>query len=208
MAHTDTETHGCHGCHGCPGWTIRPAVAADLAALGRMGAELARLHHAWDPPRFMLPDDIEGGYRWWLGRELENPDAVVLVGELARGALTQAAPRDASTEAAPRDALTEAAPRDALTEEGSIAGYCYGRLEERDWNALLDAHAGLHDIWVDNAARRSGLGRGLAEAMIAALVQRGAPRIVLKTSTKNEAAQRLFASLGWRPTMIEMTRES
>jgi hypothetical protein len=44
--------------------------------------------------------------------------------------------------------------------------------------------------------------------MIRALAERGAPRIVLKTSTKNEAAQRLFASLGWRPTMMEMTRET
>jgi ribosomal protein S18 acetylase RimI-like enzyme len=148
-----------------------------------MGAELARLHHEWDPPRFMLPggpDEIEKGYRWWLGRELTNPDAVVLVGELAPSPKTQ---------------------------KGAVAGYCYGRLEERDWNALLDAHGALHDVWVDDAARRSGLGRGLVEEMVKALTARGTPRIVLSTSTKNHAAQRLFASLGWRPTMMEMTRE-
>jgi RimJ/RimL family protein N-acetyltransferase len=43
--------------------------------------------------------------------------------------------------------------------------------------------------------------------MIERLGALGAPRIVLKTSTKNAAAQQLFASLGWRPTMLEMTRE-
>ena len=91
--------------------------------------------------------------------------------------------------------------------DGAVAGYAYGRLEERDWNALLDAHGGFHDLWVEDRARRSGLGRGLATAMIEAMNARGVPRVVLKTSTKNAAAQALFTSLGWRPTMLEMTRE-
>lgn len=156
-----------------PIWTIRSATAADLPALGRMGAALAGVHHDWDPPRFMLPDDMEGGYRWWLGKELSNADAILLVGVI----------------------------------DGAVAGYAYGRLEERDWNALLDAHGGFHDLWVEDRARRSGLGRGLATAMIEAMNARGVPRVVLKTSTKNAAAQALFTSLGWRPTMLEMTRE-
>jgi hypothetical protein len=28
------------------------------------------------------------------------------------------------------------------------------------------------------------------------------------SATKNESAQRFFAKLGWRPTMVEMTRET
>jgi RimJ/RimL family protein N-acetyltransferase len=31
--------------------------------------------------------------------------------------------------------------------------------------------------------------------------------VVLSTAERNEAAQRLFASMGFRRTMIEMTRE-
>jgi hypothetical protein len=31
---------------------------------------------------------------------------------------------------------------------GAIVGYAYGRLEERDWNQLLDACGALHDVWV------------------------------------------------------------
>jgi RimJ/RimL family protein N-acetyltransferase len=31
--------------------------------------------------------------------------------------------------------------------------------------------------------------------------------VVLSTAVRNEAAQRLFARAGFRPTMIEMTRE-
>ena len=40
------------------------------------------------------------------------------------------------------------------------------------------------------------------------LERRGAPRILLATAVENEPAQRLFASLGFRTTMVEMTREA
>jgi GNAT superfamily N-acetyltransferase len=91
---------------------------------------------------------------------------------------------------------------------GAVVGYAYARLEERDWNALLEACGALHDLWVDEGARGTGAGRLLAEAIIDKLTAMGAPRIVLHTGSKNEPAQRLFAKLGWRMTMVEMTRES
>jgi ribosomal protein S18 acetylase RimI-like enzyme len=47
----------------------------------------------------------------------------------------------------------------------------------------------------------------LLDAALAFLKSRGAPRVVLETAERNEAAQRLFASAGFRRTMIEMTRE-
>jgi ribosomal protein S18 acetylase RimI-like enzyme len=39
------------------------------------------------------------------------------------------------------------------------------------------------------------------------LSTRGAPRAVLSTAAHNVAAQRLFASAGFRDTMVEMTLE-
>ncbi len=60
--------------------TVRDARAEEVFALARMGARLARAHHRMDPARFFLPDEpIEDGYAWWLGKELVNPRAVVLV---------------------------------------------------------------------------------------------------------------------------------
>jgi ribosomal protein S18 acetylase RimI-like enzyme len=51
-----------------------------VLALARSGARLARAHHRMDPARFFLPEEpIEDGYAWWLGKELVNPRAVVLV---------------------------------------------------------------------------------------------------------------------------------
>ena len=39
------------------------------------------------------------------------------------------------------------------------------------------------------------------------LREHGAPRVILWTAAPNEAAQRLFRRLGFRETMIEMTKE-
>jgi RimJ/RimL family protein N-acetyltransferase len=153
--------------------TVRPARPADAQALGRMGAALVRQHHGFDPQRFMLPEDVEAGYRWWLGKELKAKEAVVLVAE----------------------------------QDGEVIGYVYARIEARDWATLRDSHGGLHDIWVDESARGTGAGTLLAEALLKRFTELGVPRVILMTAARNEAAQRFFARLGWRPTMIEMTRE-
>jgi ribosomal protein S18 acetylase RimI-like enzyme len=88
-----------------------------------------------------------------------------------------------------------------------IVGYAYGRLEPRDWNALRDACGALHDIYVDEAVRRRGLARRLVDDMITRLAALGAPRVALGVAWQNAAAQRFFESIGFRKTMIEMTRE-
>lgn len=88
-----------------------------------------------------------------------------------------------------------------------IVGYTYSTIEERDWNLLLDAHAGLHDIYVDDDARCGGVGGALLQATLAELTRLGAPRVLLMTATQNTPAQRLFAKHGFRSTMVEMTRE-
>lgn len=44
----------------------------------------------------------------------------------------------------------------------------------------------------------------LVDAVIAELQRRGADLLVLSTAHRNEAAQRLFLTAGFRPTMVEM----
>lgn len=89
----------------------------------------------------------------------------------------------------------------------TIAGYAYGRIEPRDWNALRDRCGMLHDIYVDERFRRGGVAARLIEEMIVELAALGAPRVILMTTTQNKAAQRLFQRLGFRTTMLEMTKE-
>jgi ribosomal protein S18 acetylase RimI-like enzyme len=49
--------------------------------------------------------------------------------------------------------------------------------------------------------------RELFEAVLEYVHSRGLSQLVLSTAEKNEAAQRFFASVGFRRTMVEMTRE-
>jgi ribosomal protein S18 acetylase RimI-like enzyme len=51
------------------------------------------------------------------------------------------------------------------------------------------------------------VGSLLLDATLEFFRARGVPRVVLSTAARNEAAQRLFASMGFRRTMIEMTLE-
>jgi len=91
--------------------------------------------------------------------------------------------------------------------EGALLGYTYAGVEGNDYMALRGPAGVLYDIVVDPAHRAHGVGRMLLDATLAALTARGAPRCVLSTAERNDAAQRLFARAGFRPTMIEMTRE-
>jgi ribosomal protein S18 acetylase RimI-like enzyme len=62
--------------------TIRPAAPADLPAIGRLGALLVRMHHDFDPERFLpATARTEHAYASFLGTQLEEPNIVILVAE-------------------------------------------------------------------------------------------------------------------------------
>jgi ribosomal protein S18 acetylase RimI-like enzyme len=154
--------------------TIRPARAADVGAMGRLGAVLVRVHHEFDAARFIAPTPrTEHGYGSYLRSQLENRDIVLLVAE--RG--------------------------------GEVLGYTFAGVEGYDYMGLRGPAGVLYDIVVDPEHRGLGIGRTLLDATLAELRTRGAPRVVLSTAERNEAAQRLFERAGFRRTMIEMTRE-
>jgi ribosomal protein S18 acetylase RimI-like enzyme len=154
---------------------VRPANAADMPAVGKLGALLVRAHHEFDPKRFIpAGPQTEHGYASFLGTQLDAQNVVVLVAELS----------------------------------GQVIGYAYAGIEGLDFMSLRGPAGILYDIVVDPAHRRLGVGRMLLEATLAALEQRGAPRVLLSTAEQNGEAQRLFARAGFRRTMIEMTREA
>jgi ribosomal protein S18 acetylase RimI-like enzyme len=176
---------------------VRPARPDDLRAVSRLAAELVRLHHRLDPPRFLLVEPIEDGYQWFFSRELERDGALILVAE------------DAPDEKDETGETGETGGRGSapVSSAAHILGYAYGTLEPRNWNDLLDACGKLNDLYVDAAGRRRGTGRALCEAMFAALRARGAPRVVLLSAWRNPEAHAFFESLGFRRTMLEMTAE-
>jgi ribosomal protein S18 acetylase RimI-like enzyme len=156
------------------GAVVRRAAAADLPAIGRLGALLIEEHHAFDSRRFLAARPRTAvDYASFLRSQLEEADVLILVAD----------------------------------EGGRVLGYSYAAVEGYDWMALRGPAAVVHDLVVDPEHRRRGLGRRLLEATLQDLASRRAPRAVLSTAVQNEPAQRLFASVGFRPTMLEMTRE-
>jgi ribosomal protein S18 acetylase RimI-like enzyme len=91
---------------------------------------------------------------------------------------------------------------------GQVVGYVYAGIEPQSWKELRDEAGFIHDVYVDASARRCGVATALLEAAAAWLADRGMPRIVLWTAAPNESARRLFARLGFRHTMTELTRET
>lgn len=153
---------------------VRPATAADIAALGRLGAALVALHHEFDRERFISATaGTERAYGAFLGSQLERAGVIVLVAE----------------------------------EAGTVLGYTYAGLEGNDYMSLRGPAGLVYDLVVDPARRRQGIGRLLLQETLAALVGLGAPRVLLSTAERNQAAQHLFDGAGFRRTMIEMTWE-
>ena len=68
---------------GPPRVVIRPAEPEDLPVLGRLGTLLVRLHHEFDPARFVAaPPRTEHLYASFLADQLRQPNVVVLVAEV------------------------------------------------------------------------------------------------------------------------------
>jgi len=91
--------------------------------------------------------------------------------------------------------------------DGEVLGYIFATNEGIDYMSLRGPAGIIQDIVVDPAHRGRGIGAMLLDAAIGVLREHGAPRVVLSTADRNEAAQRLFEKAGFRRTMIEMTRE-
>jgi ribosomal protein S18 acetylase RimI-like enzyme len=93
-------------------------------------------------------------------------------------------------------------------QRGVVLGYLYAAIEPQSWKELREEAGVIHDVVVDARARRMGVATRLIEAAVEWLASRGMPRVVLSTAEQNRGAQRLFERMGFRRTMVEMTREN
>jgi GNAT superfamily N-acetyltransferase len=88
---------------------------------------------------------------------------------------------------------------------GNVVGYVFAGVESTSWRDLRGPCGFVHDVFVDEAERHRGTGEALVRAAIQWANSKGRSQIVLWSKSGNEGAQRLFARLGFRPTMVEMT---
>ena len=89
----------------------------------------------------------------------------------------------------------------------AVVGYAYVAVESYDYMSLRGPAGIVHDLIVDPQFRGRGIGSALLDAAFEYFRANGMTQVVLATAQRNEAAQRFFAGAGFRPTMIEMTRE-
>jgi ribosomal protein S18 acetylase RimI-like enzyme len=114
-----------------------------------------------------------------------------------------AAFRDWQGRAEPSDASIEASVRRLLADPNTEyflggqppAGVLQLRFRHSVWTGTEDAH--LEDLFVDETARGSGLGRALVEAALEHARERGCARIELDANEANETALRLYRSVGF-----------
>ena len=92
-------------------------------------------------------------------------------------------------------------------QRGHVLGYVYAGIEPQSWKELREEAGFIHDVAVIERGRRSGVATALIEAALEWFRERNMPRVVLWAAEPNRDAQRLFGRLGFRRTMVEMTRE-
>jgi ribosomal protein S18 acetylase RimI-like enzyme len=104
--------------------------------------------------------------------------------------------------------LTEEDTAILVAEQGgAIVGYVYAVIEPQSWKELREEAGFIHDIVVAESGRGRGVASRLMDAAILWMRTRGMPRVMLFSAHANVNAHRLFERLGFRKTMVEMTRE-
>ena len=88
--------------------------------------------------------------------------------------------------------------------DGEVFGFAYLGYEEKNYADLAITTARLHDIYVDENARRTGAGRELIRASIEVAKEFGASKILLSVAAMNTAGKEFFEQAGFATTMHEM----
>ncbi len=99
--------------------------------------------------------------------------------------------------------LVAAAPE----QPEKLTGFIVATVEKEIPIYRLKEYAFIHDLWVEEEYRRSGIARQMVMETIDRFKQMGVQQIRLDTAAVNESARRLFSSCGFRVSTIEMLVE-
>ncbi|MDF5738216.1 MULTISPECIES: GNAT family N-acetyltransferase [unclassified Nostoc] len=91
--------------------------------------------------------------------------------------------------------------------EGQLVAFLVATVEREIPIYRLEEFAFIHDIWVEPEYHQNGIARQMVMLSVERFHQMGIKQIRLDTAVANEASRRLFASCGFRLSIIEMLRE-
>ncbi len=110
--------------------------------------------------------------------------------------------------AIPRSQLDDSESLVLVAErDGQVVGYLYAGIEPMNWKELRERAGFVHDILVTEESRGGGIAQALMNEAFAWMREQNVPRVLLWTAAPNDRARRLFERLGFRATMVEMTKE-
>jgi len=66
----------------------------------------------------------------------------------------------------------------------------------------------IHDVFVRPDARKQGIAAALVQAAVAQFNARGIRQVRLDTACQNESARKVFASVGFRSSIVQMLHET
>ncbi|GET43076.1 GNAT family N-acetyltransferase [Microseira wollei] len=95
----------------------------------------------------------------------------------------------------------------APEQPGKLVGFIVATVEKEIPIYRLKEYAFIHDLWVEEEYRRSGIARQMVMESIDQFKLRGVKQIRLDLDAVNESARRLFSSCGFRVSTIEMLVE-
>ncbi|MEH2292258.1 GNAT family N-acetyltransferase [Nostoc sp.] len=155
---------------------IRTATTADVPAVLPMVAKICALHESWDSAKYGFLAHPEQRYEQWLMR-LANSDGFA-------------------------DASSVRSVFVVSENEGQLVGFFVATIEREIPIYRLEEFAFIHDIWVEPEYRQNGIARQMVMLSIERFHQMGIKEICLDTAVANEASRRLFASCGFRLSII------
>src|SRR3954451_19996049 len=88
-----------------------------------------------------------------------------------------------------------------------IVGFVIGTVEREIPIYRLKEYGFLHDLWVEPDYRNEGAARQMVMLAVEKFKEMGVEQIRLDTAAPNEAARKLFATCGFRPSVTEMLLE-
>lgn len=96
---------------------------------------------------------------------------------------------------------------EAPEKPAKLVGFIVATVEKEIPIYRLKEFAFIHDLWVEEEYRRTGIARQMVMETVERFKLRGVKQIRLDTAAVNESARRLFSSCGFRISTIEMLVE-
>lgn len=155
-------------------YTIRRAEAADVDEVRALWEQMADQHRGYDADVWAWSSDAPLRWREDLAAQIDDPQAVVLVAEMA----------------------------DA--DPCRLGGFLRGVVRENPRIFRSRVAAEVWDLLVDEQCRGRGIGRALMHGAEETFRQKGAEDVKFHVALANEKAIGFYQNLGYKPVMYRM----